>query len=278
MLIINVPAGNNLGSASDLSGTFSLTFTVGGVSVVKKFGWTKSIQATNAVLLQIYAPQGDVIVNGGNNVVLETQLSDGSTIITSGVTYKWAKFKSGNYEIIEGQTTSKLTVTPVMVDSLASFKCTATYGGKEYIAYWTVTDKNDPLDLQVLCSVGTQLTNETTFGAVYTLAYLNGEEIDPIKSTTFSTEAPKSPHTGDFYYHIDKVKKEVVLKKYNGSAWADATGVDLPTGVYKYYRRQNGVELDTDKEWKTGKVIFVDRELVNKNLVINCEAEISLTT
>lgn len=277
LLIITIPAGNNLGSASDLSGTFSLTFTVGSVSVVKKFGWTKSIQATNAVLLQIYAPQGDVIVNGGNNVVLETQLSDGSTIINSGVTYKWAKFKSGNYEIIEGQTTSKLTVTPAMVDSLASFRCTATYGGKEYIAYWTVTDKSDPINLQTLCSVGTQLTNETTFGAVYTLAYLNGEEVDPIKSTTFSTEAPKSPQTGDFYYHIDKTKKEVVLKKYNGSAWADAAGSDLPRGTYKYYRRQNGVELDTDKEWKTGKVIFVDRELVNKNLVINCEAEIPLT-
>lgn len=77
---------------------------------------------------------------------------------------------------------------------------------------------------------------------------------------------------------LNETKKEVVLKKYNGSAWADATEIDLPTGVYKYYRRQNGVELDTDKEWKTGKVIFVDRELVNKNLVINCEAEISLTT
>lgn len=276
-LVISIPAGNALGSASDLSGTFSLTFTVEGVSVVKKFGWTKSIQATNAVLLQIYAPQGDVIVNGANSVELTTQLTDGSAIIESGITYKWYKFTDGRYDVLDSETKNKLTVTPSMVESLASFKCEATYGGKQYIAYWTVTDKNDPIDLQVLCSIGNQLTNETTYGAVYTIAYLNGKEIDPIKSTTFSVTAPKTAVENDFYYHIDKVAKTVKLKKYNGATWEDASDEDLPKGTYKYYRRQNGVELDVGKEWTTGKVIFVDREMVDKNLVINCSAEIEIS-
>lgn len=277
LLVISIPAGNALGSASDLSGTFSLTFTVEGVSVVKKFGWTKSIQATNAVLLQIYAPQGDVIVNGANSVELTTQLTDGSAIIESGITYKWYKFTDGRYDVLDSETKNKLTVTPSMVESLASFKCEATYGGKQYIAYWTVTDKNDPIDLQVLCSIGNQLTNETTYGAVYTIAYLNGKEIDPIKSTTFSVTAPKTAVENDFYYHIDKVAKTVKLKKYNGATWEDASDEDLPKGTYKYYRRQNGVELDVGKEWATGKVIFVDREMVDKNLVINCSAEIEIS-
>ena len=50
----------------------------------------------------------------------------------------------------------------------------------------------------------------------------------------------------------------------------------LPKGTYKYYRRSNGVELDTSTPWKQGKVIFIDREIVNKNLVINCEADINI--
>lgn len=276
LLVVTVPAGNPLGTASDLTGNFTLTFSADGVSVERKFGWTKSIQATNSVLLQIFAPQGDVIVNGKNSVTLETQLSDGSTIVTSNVTYQWSKFSGGNYQNISSATQSKLVVTPDMVESLASFKCTATYGGKQYIAFWTVTDKNDPITLHVLSSVGTQLTGETPFGVVYTLAYLNGEEVDPIKTTVFAITAPKEAQAGDFYYHIDKTAKTVTLKKYNGSAWENATSVDLPKGTYKYYRRSNGVELDTTGAWKEGKAIFVDREIVNGNLLINCEADIDI--
>lgn len=276
LLVINIPAGNNLGSASDLSGNFTLSFKAEGVTIERKFGWTKSIQATNSILLQIFAPQGDVIINGKNSVVLETQLTDGSTIVKDGITYQWSKFTSGSYQNIPSATKDKLTVTPDMVESLASFKCTANYGGKQYVAYWTVTDKNDPIDLVVLSSVGTQLTNETSFGVVYALAYLNGKEVDPIKTTVFSTSAPKSAQTGDFYYHIDKSEKTVTLKKHNGSIWQDAAGDDLPKGTYKYYRRSNGVELDTSAPWKQGKVIFIDREIVNKNLVINCEADINI--
>lgn len=63
---------------------------------------------------------------------------------------------------------------------------------------------------------------------MYTLAYLNGEEIDPIKSTTFSTEAPKSPHTGDFYYHIDKVKKKLFSRNI-----MDPHGLMLQKVIYQ---------------------------------------------
>ena len=276
LLVISIPAGNNLGAESDLSGNFTLSFKAEGVTVERKFGWTKSIQATNSILLQIFAPQGDVIINGKNSVVLETQLTDGSTIVKDNITYQWSKFTSGSYQNIPSATKDKLTVTPDMVESLASFKCTANYGGKQYVAYWTVTDKNDPIDLVILSSVGTQLTNETSFGVVYALAYLSGKEIDPIKTTVFSTSAPKTAQNGDFYYHIDKVAKTVTLKKHNGSIWQDAVGDDLPKGTYKYYRRSNGVELDTSAPWKQGKVIFIDREIVNKNLVINCEADINI--
>ena len=276
LLVINIPAGNALGNANTLNGNFTLNFTCNSTTVERKFSWAKSIQASNAVLLQIYAPQGDVIVNGSNSVELETQLTDGSTVITQGITYQWSKFSSGIYQNISGATQSTLTVTPDMVESLASFKCTATYGGKPYIAYWTVTDKNDPITLLLLSSVGTQLTSDSPFGVVYTIAYLNGEEIDPILSTSFLTAPPSSPQSGDFYYHIDKTQKTVVLKKYNGTSWQNAT--EKPIGTYKYYRRNaQGVELDQSTPWKEGKVVYIDREIVDKSLVINCEAEIPLS-
>ena len=276
-LVISIPAGNTLGSTSDLTGNFTLTFTCNSTTVEKKFSWTKSLQSQNSILLQVYAPGGDVIVNGANNVTLESQLTDGSNVVYSGITYQWSKFSSGSYVDIADATGSSLTVTPDMVDALASFKCTATYGGKAYSAFWTVTDKTDPVDLVVLCSVGTQLKADVTCGAVYALAYQNGIELDALKTTVFTTSLPSSAQSGDYCYYIDKTNKTVILKKYNGSAWADAPSSDQPSGTYEYYRRNRfGDELDTSVAWKTGKVIYVDRDVVDGTVQLFCEAEIPI--
>ena len=273
-ITLSIPAGNALGSASDLSGNISLIFSCEGVSIEKKFSWTKSIQASNAVLLQVYAPQGDIIVNGNNNVILEAQLTDGGSIISSGIIYQWSQFKKGSYQNIPNANKSSVTVTPSMVDSLASFRCIATYNGRNYIAYWTVTDKNDPVELLVLSNVGSQLTKDATFGVIYTLAYLNGKEVDAIKTTTFATDPP-SGSSGDFYYHVNKGEKTVTLKKHNGTGWVDAGEEDLPKGTYKYYRRNSkGDELDTTSPWNTGKVIFIDRTIIDGSTSFMCEADV----
>lgn len=174
-------------------------------------------------------------------------------------------------------TKNNLVLTPDMVNSLASFRCTVGYNGRNYIAYWTVTDKNDPVELLVMSTVGSQLTKDADFGIIYVLAYLNGKEIDAIKSTVFSTTSP-SGQTGDFYYHVDKVAKKVILKKHNGTGWIDATGEDLPKGTYKYFRRNSeGVELDkAGIPWNTGKAVFVDRTIIDGSTAFMCEADIPL--
>ena len=106
-----------------------------------------------------------------------------------------------------------------MVDGVASFKCTATYGGKNYIAYWCVTDKSDPVQLQLFSTIGDKIVNSQGVGAIYAIALRNGDEIDPIKTTIFSTTAPSNPTTGDFYYKLNSSAKTVTLMKYNGSVW-----------------------------------------------------------
>lgn len=184
-----------------------------------------------------------------------------------------------HFDIEDSCNTNKktITVTPDMVNSLASFRCTVGYNGRNYIAYWTVTDKNDPVELLVMSTVGSQLTKDADFGIIYVLAYLNGKEIDAIKSTVFSTTSP-SGQTGDFYYHVDKVAKKVILKKHNGTGWIDATGEDLPKGTYKYFRRNSeGVELDkAGIPWNTGKAVFVDRTIIDGSTAFMCEADIPL--
>ena len=271
LIKLAVASGKALGGAAVMRGEIDITFTCEGQTIKKKFVWTKSKAATNgtnAVLFQVYAPYGDVIVNSGNNVTLDTMLISGTTIVSSGVTYVWKKFDKGTYTAIADKTTSSLTVTPDMVDTLASFCCEATYYGKTYKGYWTVTDKSDPLQLFVDSSIGTELENNNKAGCIYTRAFLNGKELDALKSTTMSETPPSSPSAGDFYYKIDKAGRKVVLQKYSGTAWADATGGDLHTLTYQYYKLDedgNAITMNGDP-WATGKTIYFDNNDLNPTL------------
>ena len=267
-LILSVNAGSDLGKTD--SGVIALTFTCEGTQSVHYYQWSKSIQANNgenAVLLQLFAPDGNVIVNGENNVVLEACLLDGSLDVTDKATYNWSDHMSGYTNSIG--TGSTLTVDASSVSGYASYKCTARYNNKDYIAYFAVTDKTDPVQAYVYCNLGTQIVNGQGCGAIYVKVFRNGEEIDKIKSERFLTTAPSGVN-GDFYYHLDTTNKTVTLKKHNGSTWVNASGTDLPTAIYLYSFRDKDGNILTDHDFATnGKVIYIDGSLFEKKIVID---------
>lgn len=271
-LELSVASGSKLGEVN--SGTITLTFTCNGTTMLHYYQWSKSIQALNgdnAILFEIYAPTGNIISNGENSVTLQARLMDGSTESTGSATYVWKKYADGTYTTVSGETNSSLTIQPSSVSGYASYQCVATYGTKEYTAYYAVIDKSDPVQAHVYSSIGTQILNGQGCGAVYVKIFRNGEEIDPIKSEVFSETAPTNPKTGDFYYHLDSENNAVTLMKYNGSAWAAATGSDLPTATYTYtFRDKNGdITTYNGQSSVTGKVLYIDGELINKKIVID---------
>lgn len=260
------------------SGDITITITSNKLTSTHKFTWGKVIQADsgeNAVLLQIYAPSGDVIVNNSNNVILNTQLTDGTTVVTSGVTYQWGKYIDTGYADIEGKTNSSLTVTPEMVNSVASFRCKAIYNGKVYYAYWSVTDKSDPISINIFSTIGTTLVNGVGVGAAYALVFRNGEELDAIKTTNFIKDGtPSSQAEGDFYYKIDSKAKTVTLMKYSGDKWIEADGNDAPKGLYTWTRRNKlGEAMDSTTSYKTGKAIYMDADEIDQKMVFTCKFE-----
>lgn len=258
-LVLTFAAGATLGNSATKTGTIDLTFSCGGQSVVKKFTWTKSnaaVNGTSAVLFEVLSPAGNVIVNGVNNVSLTTIMYSGTTQVTP-TAYVWKKYASGSWTTISGQTAATLTVTPAMVDSSASFSCTATYGGKTYTAYATVTDKQDNYQATLISSGGDSCKNCSGTTVLYSLVYQNGSEVDTMKSLKFLTSAPSAPASGDFYWKVDTSAKTVTLQKYNGTAWADATGSDLPELTYNIYRTNAKSEImDEGEVWKEGKAVF----------------------
>lgn len=275
-LVLTFAANGTLGASATMTGTIDLTFTCNSTTVVKKFTWTKAkaaVNGTSAVLFEVISPAGNVIINSGNNVVLETIMYSGTSVVTP-TAFVWKKYSSGSWATISGQTTSKLTVTPDMVDASASFSCTGTYGGKTYTAYATVTDKQDNYSVDIISTMGTQIKNGVGSGVIYYRLYQNGKEVDPLKTTDFLTTAPSSPTSGDFYYQLYKTNKKATLKKYNGTAWVDASGADLPQETYNTYRLdKDSIPMDEGNVWKTDKVVYVDGSMINTKCTFVVEVE-----
>ena len=263
--------------------TFTFNFTVANKTVTYDYSWGKARQGKdgtngiNAVILQLGTPEGgNIIENGAGTVKIEATLIDGATDVTNSATYIWKKFENGSYSTISGQTAKTLTVTNSMVNGYASFQCIAHYNNEDYIQYMSVLDKQDPIQITVLSSVGNQLRNGSGVGALYALAYRKGQELDPIKSERFVETLPTSNNkNGDYCYLLDSTAKTVTLYKYT-TKWNVAT--DTYTGTYNwYYRDKNGNVTTTGTPSAGGagaKVIYIDGDLVDKKLVIDVKVTI----
>ena len=281
-LIYEIPTSKLVNTAS---ATVTISFTCETKTITHNYTWTRSTAATNgenAKLFELYTTSGDVFTSrDSQTITIYARLMDGSTDATSSATeWKWYKYIVGSgYQQITGQTSSSLQVSNSTVDGYASFKCTCTYdGNSNYTAYHSLIDKLDPIQAAVFCSLGDQIVNGQGIGAFYVIVTDtgNGQELDALKSDRFLTSAPENPATGDFYYHLDSTNKTVVLKKYSGSGWVDATGSDIPTGEYTWSFRDSSGNPTTFNGSATasGKVIYVDGTLVSKKIIADVKVQI----
>lgn len=277
-----IPAGTTITNDNGVV-TFTFKFTQANKTVTYDYSWGKARQGkdgtngVNAVILQLGTPEGgNIIENGTGTVKIEATLIDGATNVTNSATYIWKKFENGSYSTISGQTAKTLTVTNSMVNGYASFQCIAHYNDEDYIQYMSVLDKQDPIQVTVLSSVGDKLVNGNGVGAIYAMVYRKGVEIDPIKSERFVDTLPSSNNkNGDYCYLLDSTAKTVTLYKYT-TKWNVAT--DTYTGTYNwYYRDKNGNSTTTGTPSAGGagaKVIYVDGDLVDKKLTVDVKVTI----
>jgi len=285
--------GTNI-QVTNPSGTVTITFTVTTVSgtekqITQNYTWTRSTAATNGVnakLFELYTVGGDVFTSReSQDITIIGRLMDGSQDKTSSATnWTWAKWQNGAYTTLSTTTGkytvngSQLTVNNSAVEGFASFRATCKYSDVTYTAYYSLIDKLDPIQAAAFCSLGEQIVNGQGIGAFYVIVTDTGtgQELDPLKSDRFLTAAPSNPTTGDFYYHLNSTNKTVTLKKYNGSAWANAGTADLPKGTYTWTFRDSSGNATTfnGSTEASGKVIYVDGTLVSKKIIADVKAQI----
>lgn len=273
-------------SVSAASGTVSLTFTVTTASgatkqITQNYTWTRSTAATNGVnakLFELYTIGGNVFTSrDSQNITIYARLMDGSTDKTTSCTnWVWSKWQNGAYTDISGQTASSLVVNNSTVEGFASYRCTCKYSNVTYTAYYSLIDKLDPIQAAVFCSLGEQIVNGQGIGAFYVIVTDTGtgQELDALKSDRFLTAAPSNPTTGDFYYHLNSTNKTVVLKKYTGSAWADASETYKGTYTWTFRDASGNATTFNGSAEATGKVIYVDGTLVSKKIIADVKVEI----
>ena len=139
------------------------------------YTWVKNKQALDgapAVVFQLYSSSGDTFVNNEGSITVLTSLLRGGTVET-GSSYSWYYWNGSNYVTCNNVTgytigTRQLTVAASVVDTYVSLKCVCTYNGVDYTAYYSLYDKSDAFQIQVLSTLGDKLVNSVGTGIVYT--------------------------------------------------------------------------------------------------------------
>lgn len=216
-ITITIAANATLGGAGQMQGTLSVPVTAP-VSTTLLIQWSKvntgatgaaGAAGANAIVFSLYAPNGTVFQNQTGTLAIQTAAYNGSTAITSGATYVWAKYQSGSWVTISGQTGASMTVSGADVAGIATYRCTMTYSSKAYKDVITLTDKSDNYQAVIDSTAGDVFKNTIGETVLICRLWQNADEVDALKSSTFQTSDPASPTTGQFYYKITKTTPQM---------------------------------------------------------------------
>ena len=290
-LTITITANATLGGAGQLNGVVNVPVTAP-VATTLQIQWSKvntgatGSAGAGAFNLSVYSPSGTVFTNGlvdsSDEITLNALYFQGATDLTANTksAYLWEKYESGSWTTVKAEATgtsgNTYTVHAADVQGSATYRCRARYNNGTAYFYDTITivDKTDNYQADIDSTAGDVFKNTVGTTCLICRLWQNGAEVDPLKSTTYSTTAPSSPSEGDFYYKIASNSPLTALMRYNGSAWVDVTSdADYKhEKTYTWYRRdKDGNPMDSGAAFATGKVIYVDGDDVTVKTVFVCE-------
>lgn len=289
VISIAINEGATLGSNGPVNGTLTIPVT-SPVQTTLYLSWSKVCRGASgddAYSLIVYAPNGNVFTNGSSNgsttLPLSVQFFKGSTNLTSSTSayYTWEKLVSGSWTTVQaeaaGDNGNTLSVSASDVTTSATFRCKARSSSTSTTYFYntaTIIDKTDNYQSNISSTAGDVFQNGVGNSVLACRVWQNGIEVDPLKSTTYSTTNPSSPSTGDFYYKITTNTPVTKLMRYSGSAWVDVTSnaTYKHTLTYTWYRLDmDGEPMDSGNAFATGKVIYVDSDDVDGKTTFICE-------
>ena len=130
----------------------------------------------------------------------------------------------------------------------------------------TVEDKSDPYVSEMLSIGGFTVKNNLGGVVPYVIVRTNQKEVDALLGNIGET-APSSPKLGDFWYKVEHTAQSVVLMKYDGAEWKNAT--EKQTLTYTWYMQdKDGKEITFEK---SGKVIYLSAKDIDSLVTLQCD-------
>lgn len=197
-LTITIEANATLGGSGQTQGEISVPVT-SPVETTLKIQWSKvntGATGTAAYVLTVYSSDGTVFTNGQANdtdgITLQAQFYQGSSNLTANSKsyFLWEKFESGAWVQVQTDTAgtagSAYTVHAADVQGSATYRCRARYNSTTVFFYDTITiiDKTDNYQADIDSTAGDVFKNTVGQTCLICRLWQNGQEVDPLKSTT----------------------------------------------------------------------------------------------
>ncbi len=138
-----------------------------------------------------------------------------------------------------------LTVSAIDISGVGSYSCNIQYPistGPHYEEYISFTDYSDPLQVELISTVGDKLTNGVGEGIVYPQTTRENQILDVVSLDSLvvkaSSSQPSGASNGDYYFNTGDNK----VYKYNGSNWVVNTDY---AQVFVLKNNGNPIELRT---------------------------------
>lgn len=248
------------------------------------------ISDTKAVSFYLGMPDGDTFTNqtGKRKIIAyahhgveEIQAGDSGDIDSDTATFIWEKYNSnGTWELItdKDKDPKVLTIKGISVLNVASFKCTMTYKGVEYIGVATVRDITDTYISEIFTIGGDVFKNGIGGSAAYVLVRKNGqadEEDDPLAGEISTTAGAAQEE--DYWYQIDHDNDQIIYRQFLSNSWHSVTEIPQKY-VYEWTlmdkngnKKQFVSNTNTDDKYtKTGKVIYVSCHDIDDTGTVQC--------
>ena len=264
--------------AIDSSGTINLEIQIEseGNTIVKSIAYSAAksgTDGTSPVTFMVWAPNGDVFSNQTGTLPLQALAYQGATDIIAEASFQWFKYTSGAYVKIDGATSSTYNVNGSEVVNIQTNKCEMKYptsgDTKTYSGVYTLEDKSDTYISEMLTIGGTTFKNGQGGSVVYVVVRANGVEKDPLPDNcVISSTEPNNTFKNAYWWRING--NSVVLMKYNGTTWVEATD-DPQTLNYEWSlmdKDGNAAEFS-----KTGKVIYLSCSEIYSIGTLQCDVK-----
>lgn len=227
---VTITLNSNISVVKGETGTITLNFVYTGatpnVNISKIISWDAKLDAKDGddaiVLTFEYGGSKTTYFKNetGQTKVTPVLLQSGSNILsgkTAGTDYSvvWKDLITNNTlsgADIENNITAVIDASDI--SGVGSYSCTVSYplssgssttNTRTYTQYVSFTDYSDPLQVELISTVGDKLTNGVGEGVVYPQTTRDGAVLDQVSTNSIvvwgTSSAPTNPADGDFYFN-----------------------------------------------------------------------------